>query len=106
MDAPAAAGRGTGRRPLALASAIAAARASLARLTLSSAFLSGTGYHPARYLESGTGQAVRHILRHGRGDQYLLSVAYQLSEAAPALGIEFGEHVVEHEYRIITARPE
>lgn len=71
-------GSAVGRRPLALASALAAARAARARLMPSfEPPRSDTGDHPVRDTEPGAGQPGRDVLGDRSRDQDLLSIGHQ-----------------------------
>ena len=41
-----------------------------------------------------------HVLVHGGGDEHLLVAADEVGQARAAIGVEFGEHVVEDEHRV------
>ena len=62
----------------------------------------GTGHLAAGHVDAVAGEQLGHVGLDRGGDQHLLRVAHERREPRPALDVELGEHVVEHEHRLAT----
>src|SRR6266536_3017393 len=65
--------------------------------------LSDTAYLPVVDVESGTVQGLRDVRGYCRGDDRLLGLAGDERELITAADVQFGEHIVEHQNRFLTA---
>ena len=61
---------------------------------------------PAADLDEDAAELVGHVLQHRGGDQRLLGRPGHLRQRRPAVGVQGGEDVVEHQDRLLAVGPE